>query len=315
MKHFVFCLLAAIIPAMGQILPDTLWIPVTFYDFHSGGNFEIGSGRAVGMVLDTLDADRKPILNTNFPRKDFQVNGMTFNKLNDWYRPWGGETKEAPLTAYKARFGEFVSFYFDSSDRKANVVIYDSIPFTKDINPGQYVYNNKTFFPLNGRGFGNEVTMYPDRNFSFTMEMHQEIFYTKGLILTFGGDDDLWVFINGHKVVDLGGVSSAMYSTFDLDSVNKKYDLKMEEGTSYSLDVFYAERRSASSVLFLNTNIRVPSFRRSMSVNKHSVGITLNGSSSLKYYDIAGRALRVQKPQGVCLQVLNNRVVKLNSIR
>ena len=48
-----------------QQYPDTIWIPVTFYDFHSDKSnpeFEqphLG-GVHLGMVADTLDSSRKP---------------------------------------------------------------------------------------------------------------------------------------------------------------------------------------------------------------------------------------------------------------
>ena len=51
---------------IAQQFPDTIWIPVTFYDFHSDKSnpeFEVdhtGSLRK-GMVADTLNASKKPV--------------------------------------------------------------------------------------------------------------------------------------------------------------------------------------------------------------------------------------------------------------
>jgi len=48
-------------------LPDTLWIPVTFYDFHADGsnpefNPDHNGGLHTGMVQETLSPARKPVL-------------------------------------------------------------------------------------------------------------------------------------------------------------------------------------------------------------------------------------------------------------
>ena len=48
-----------------QVYPDTLWVPVTYYDFHSNGSspdFQTPSVNGVvsGMVQQTLDADTLP---------------------------------------------------------------------------------------------------------------------------------------------------------------------------------------------------------------------------------------------------------------
>ena len=50
--------------AAEYLLPDTLWVKVTFYDYHYGPpNPDFGAcncGTNPGMVQDTLDYQRKP---------------------------------------------------------------------------------------------------------------------------------------------------------------------------------------------------------------------------------------------------------------
>ncbi len=59
-------------------------------------------------------------------------------------------------------------------------------------------------------------------NFSFTTEVKYWFKYTKDLqaTLDFTGDDDLWVFLNGHLAVDLGGWHVPLNGTLTINGAN-----------------------------------------------------------------------------------------------
>src|SRR5262249_60251463 len=87
-------------------------------------------------------------------------------------------------------------------------------------------------------------------NFHFTFELHTKFTYKGGEKFTFIGDDDVFTFINGKLVVDLGGVHSAETKNVNLD------DLGLEVGQVYPLGFFYAERHVTKSEFEMDTTLK-----------------------------------------------------------
>ena len=112
---------------------------------------------------------------------------------------------------------------------------------------GVYQYINDDFFPLDGRGFGNERTIH---NYSFTMELHREFTMAGGLTFNFMGDDDVWAFVDGQLRMDLGGIHSSSAGSFQLDNIPG-----LIQGQRYDLDFYYAERHTSESHIRITTNI------------------------------------------------------------
>jgi len=171
-----------------------------------------------GIVAATLGTDSKPV--------------------------YAGGPTGTPTTTGKDNFDQW---YRDVDG--VNIHIDVSIMLTADpARPGVFVYDNDAFFPIDMMGWPDP---YADHNHDFTAEMHFTFPYRGGEIFNFRGDDDVFVFINGHLAINLGGIHIAEMGSVDLDS--RASELGITPGRDYQMDVFYADRHCCDSTFHIET--------------------------------------------------------------
>ena len=85
-------------------------------------------------------------------------------------------------------------------------------------------------------------------NFLYTTELRFWFTYRADSSpeLNFTGDDDVWVFVNGRRVIDLGGLHSPLGRSVTVDPA-KAGELGLTDGNVYEISLFHAERHSNAS--------------------------------------------------------------------
>jgi len=172
-----------------------------------------------------------------------------------------------PLYAKDPATGSLTTYgqpWFDAWFRDTpgiNMSTNYTIEFTDDCRPGLmncangdgvFTFDNggKQFFPIDGAGLGNwQPYLAGLHNYHFTYELHAKFIYRRGMVFTFSGDDDVWVFVGGRLVVDIGGVHPKTTQGVNLDQLGLAPD------TEHQLDFFWAERQVAQSNFRIDTSM------------------------------------------------------------
>ena len=251
-------------------LPDTLRLDAVIRDFKAHGeagghpDFQRYSGTTtVGLAAEYLGDQGVPVaaslrgMTINSEYRDAQnrpINPALYNQsLGDQMGALAAGGTGNGLTSAES----FSQWFRDVP----GVNVSKSIPLLLVRQPGtnRYVFDSAVhepyksiggFFPINNDLYGNFASS--GHNFHFTTEVRTQFIYKRGTgqAFTFTGDDDVWVYIGGRLVIDLGGLHSRKEQFIDLDRLDW-----LQDGQRYPLDIFHAERRTTQSNFRIETTI------------------------------------------------------------
>ena len=114
--------------------------------------------------------------------------------------------------------------------------------------------NDGGFFPLDRLDSEKHTN---NHNYHFGMKVSGSFVYKKGSkqFFNFNGDDDVYIFINGKLVVDLGGAHYATDGNIDIEKFAQENGIK--NGEICELNMFYLERHTQASNCRIQTNLRL----------------------------------------------------------
>jgi fibro-slime domain-containing protein len=204
-----------------------------------------------------------------------------------WYPDQTATLSNGNATLLSTPAGRFAQWYVDDATVNktfASAVTLKAVgtafQYSCDDNGCDSAFPAGGFFPLDGKGWVvsnpvGENTRDGGHNYSFTTEMRSWFTYTAtgAQKLSFYGDDDLWVFVNGQLVLDIGGIHSKVAGNFTLNTdgtattcaENVPGDgldvtncapvaLGLVKGTVYEIAIFNAEREVVASNFQLTLN-------------------------------------------------------------
>lgn len=263
-----------------------------------------------GIVKDSLDENGNLVFN----------NEAGIYSVNIFPQEGETELEEAGVveTYYNTNFqflNEDGTYQYDSSKHasyglhkeKGKNVLYTDLTkpgpsFTKDGNGPGKGHKEYGFFPFNNVEEGSYKADPDSRHHMFGMKMELDFYMPENgevelesdsskknpMVFEFSGDDDVWVFVDGHLVLDLGGIHDATGGKINFKDGQVTYtgnnssgvptkvkniynaysDIDQSAYSEHTLTMFYLERGEYDSNCKITFNIPTVVTNEDISITK-----------------------------------------------
>lgn len=191
-------------------------------------------------------------------RTSYTNYNLNFNRLGDTYTLTSvGGTSAADLDKFKIVFDEDIKWKpYHKTIWSNNFWPMDSAPsYGTDGHDLKFGANGSKINFANGDGAmpvsddKQNHNSYFGMNFAIRFTLPKE--YVGPLEYYFYGDDDMWVFLDGKLICDIGGVHSSVGEYVDLWDYIPGDKYKREGDETYTLTFFYTERGASGSTCWM----------------------------------------------------------------
>lgn len=260
--------------------------PGTYNGYVGGGN-----GAYTGIVNKTL-TDGYPTMADGKGSLDYLFGGKPDDKAVTNYKPTGGL-----LTLDKDGY-----YGFDADSQNAT---YDKASSKFTLSDRRCTSHSDTpcFAPFGGDTEHNKYSFGMNLGAEFYMPEDGKV-NNQDMVFDFTGDDDVWVFIDGVLVLDLGGIHQALDGSINFSTGEIKYDKKQSHGDTpagtitqafknagktwdpvayktHHLSFFYLERGDGGSNCKIKFNLPVkPS--KAIDIEKETLG-TIDANEKFQF--------------------------------
>jgi fibro-slime domain-containing protein len=199
---------------------------------------------AFNITEDFLDMEGRPMLSGENPYVSGSNEGPphTAASFADWYRT-------SPTL-----------------DPQGNLEIVGEL-LLGSLGGNVYQFSSNSFFPLDDPALAPLAwpvdptygeTVFSNHNFGFSTEVHYFFVYQGDEVLSFSGDDDLWVFVDGFLCLDVGGLHPSQSDVMSFadptaanrpeqDTIVANCKARLTPGDVYEVAIFHAERHTNAS--------------------------------------------------------------------
>ncbi len=153
---------------------------------------------------------------------------------------------------------------------------------TRAVGVDAYYGNNRDYYAdLVGAKMANAdgEDYYENTNYNLTLEGHAKFiyYYDANQYFYFTGDDDVYLYINGKRVLDIGGAHAIAECGINLNDVAILCGLV--DGQEYTFDFFYTERHGTAANFGIKTNIKIvdPNMQTTKTGFQNGVPVGYNG--------------------------------------
>ena len=219
-----------------------------------------------------------------------------------------GEDLTAPLTKYLGapETGSELCVWgwscpMDAPDGWPLFKDYETLVGGAGINASAMSFETRWFSPKVGR------------NQHFCFESHAKFTYKNGQKFGVRGDDDIWIFIDGKLVIDLGGTHLAAPGYADLSRVKGKNGEPLVVGKSYDIDIFFCDRRTTMSNMNIFSNFYLDQSESIEKMKPCKVDVkNIFDNDSLSGQTVAQRSIALPAKIGVAVE---GRVASVSGVK